>query len=95
MERNEEAAGMKMKRILWIGGILGFGLALSACADSAAEKARLDAVDHQNCVDLGFKPGTDAYGNCRLKMREIRARNEGARSPNVNFGVGVGVVHGF
>jgi hypothetical protein len=83
-----------MQRIL-IGGLFGFGLLLSACADPAAEKARLDAIDHQNCVDLGFKPGTEAYGNCRLKMREIRAKEEGTQSPNVSFGVGVGVVHGF
>lgn len=86
---------MKTNRTLWIGGALGLGLLLSACADPVAEQARLDAADHQNCLDLGFKPGTEAYGNCRLKMREIRAREEGSKSPGVNFGVGVGVVHGF
>lgn len=86
---------MKTNRTLWIGA-LGLGLLLlSACADPVAEQARLDAADHQNCLDLGFKPGTEAYGNCRLKMREIRAREEGSKSPGVNFGVGVGVVHGF
>lgn len=88
---------MTTKRISWIGGALGLGLglALSACADPAAEKARLDAIDHQNCIDLGFKPGTEAYGNCRLKMKEIRVREEGSQSPDVHFGVGVGVFHGF
>lgn len=85
---------MKTNRTLWIGA-LGLGLLLlSACADPVAEQARLDAADHQTCLDLGFKPGTEAYGNCRLKMREIHAKEEGSKS-GVNFGVGVGVVHGF
>ena len=30
-------------------------------------------ADNQECIDLGFVPGTEAYGNCRLKLREIRA----------------------
>lgn len=73
------------------GLVLALPLALGACSDPAAEQARLDAIDHQNCVDLGFKPETEAYGNCRLKMKEIRAKEEGNRSPNVGFGVGIGV----
>lgn len=78
------------RRLAW-GMLLALPLALGACSDPAAEQARLDAVDHQNCVDLGFKQGTEAYGNCRLKMKEIRAKEEGNRSPNVGFGVGIGV----
>ncbi|MDO8839746.1 MAG: hypothetical protein Q7V31_12535 [Parvibaculum sp.] len=70
-------------------------LTLAACADPKAEQARLDAIDHTNCVDLGFEPGTEAYGNCRLKMKEIRAKEEGNRSPNIGFGVGIGVSKGF
>ncbi|MEX0840387.1 MAG: hypothetical protein WD034_12720 [Parvibaculum sp.] len=70
-------------------------LALAACADQEAEQARLDAIDHRNCADLGFEPGTEAYGNCRLKMKEIRAKEEGNRSPNIGFGVGIGVSKGF
>ncbi len=92
-----------MKRTLWkrvpaAGFVLALGLTMSACtteADRAAERARLDATDHQNCLDLGFRAGTEAYGNCRLKMREIRARQETTRSPNVGFGVGIGVSKGF
>lgn len=76
---------------LAFGVVLALPLALGACSDPAAEQARLDAVDHENCVELGFKPGTEAYGNCRLKMKEIRAKEEGSRSPNVGFGVGIGV----
>lgn len=74
---------------------LAIPLALAACADPQAEQARLDALDHKNCTDLGFEPGTEAYGNCRLKMREIRAKEEGSRSPNIGFGVGIGVSKGF
>lgn len=86
---------MKSGRALRIGFLACFSLFAAACADPAAEKARLDAADHQNCLDLGFKPGTEAYGNCRLKMKEMRAKNEGSQSPNVSFGLGVGVMHGF
>jgi hypothetical protein len=35
-----------------------------------------DAADDTKCRDLGFKPQTDAYGNCRLKLEEIRAIKE-------------------
>ncbi|MCE9650716.1 MAG: hypothetical protein K8R18_13935 [Parvibaculum sp.] len=84
-----------MKRALCVGILIGLGFGLAACADPAAEQARLDAVDNQNCVDLGFKPGTEAYGNCRLKLKEIRAKQEGTNSSGVNFGVGLGVVKGF
>ncbi|MBX3447735.1 MAG: hypothetical protein KF765_13355 [Parvibaculaceae bacterium] len=71
------------------------GFTLAACSDPAAEQARLDAIDHQNCTELGFQPNTEAYGNCRLKMKEIRAKEEGRRAPNVGFGVGIGVSKGF
>ncbi|WP_421865190.1 hypothetical protein [Parvibaculum sp.] len=81
---------LSAKRLI-IGLTLALPLALAACADPAAEQARLDAIDHRNCVDLGFKPGTETYGNCRLKMKEIRAKEESNRSPNVGFGVGIGV----
>ncbi|MEQ8282841.1 MAG: hypothetical protein RIC04_11600 [Parvibaculum sp.] len=74
---------------------LAIPLALAACADPQAEQARLDALDHKNCTDLGFEPGTEAYGNCRLKMKEIRAKEEGSRSPTFGFGLGVGVSKGF
>lgn len=83
-----------MKRVLCAGLLLGLGFGLAACADRAAEQARLDAVDNKNCMDLGFKPDTEAYGNCRLKLKEIRAKQEG-NSSGVNFGVGLGIAHGF
>ena len=83
-----------MKRVVCAGLLLGLGLGLAACADPAAEQARLDAIDNKDCMDLGFKPDTEAYGNCRLKLKEIRAKQEG-NSSGVNFGVGLGIAHGF
>lgn len=35
-----------------------------------------DVADDAKCRDLGFKPQTEAYGNCRLKLEEIRAIKE-------------------
>lgn len=76
---------------LALGAAIAASFALAACSDPAAEQARLDALDHKDCVELGFEPNTEAYGNCRLKMKEIRAKEENNRSPNVGFGLGVGV----
>lgn len=88
---------LKRSKTKWmiLGAVLALPLALAACGDPAAEQARLDAIDHKNCVDLGFEPNSEAYGNCRLKMKEIRAKEEGSRSPNVGFGVGIGISKGF
>lgn len=74
-------------------------LGLAACtsdADRAAEQARLDDIDHHKCMELGFEPGTENYGNCRLKLKEIRAKEEAIRNrPNVGFGIGIGISKGF
>lgn len=76
--------------------LLGLALAaplfLAGCetaADRAAEQARLDAIDSKNCEDLGFRQGSEPYGNCMLKMRELRA-TKGSGS-NVHYGVGLGI----
>jgi len=58
--------GTTMQR--WIASAL-FCLLLSACV-TAEEIA---AADNRECIELGFEPGTEGYGNCRLKLREIRA----------------------
>jgi len=66
---------------------------LAACAGDRSEQvARQNAADHQACLDLGFTEGTEEYGNCRLKLREIRAMEQGTRSgSNVGIGVGIGI----
>lgn len=41
------------------------------------EKAR-QAADEAKCRELGFKAGTEAYGNCRLQLEQIRATKAAA-----------------
>lgn len=80
-----------------LAAVLTAGL-LAACASEAdrqAESARIEAEDDRNCRDMGFEPGTEAYGNCRLKLREIRASERASRSSGPNFGIGVGISKGF
>jgi hypothetical protein len=49
---------------------------------SEARRARHVAEDDSKCRELGFKPGTEAYGNCRLQAEQIRATNAAAASAN-------------
>jgi len=37
-----------------------------------------EQVDDTKCRELGFKPGSEAYGNCRLKLEEVRAIKQAA-----------------
>lgn len=86
-----------MKRFLLIGSLTMMGL-LAGCMtpeQRAAEQARQDAYDDAQCQELRFRPGTEAYGNCRLKMREIRAREGAYNNSQPQVSVGVGVVGGF
>jgi hypothetical protein len=54
-------------------------LTLAACV-SPEEQAAMDAAQQQadarECQSLGFRQGTDAFGNCVLKLKEIRAQEE-------------------
>jgi len=86
-----------MKRFLLIGSLTITAL-LAACAtpqQRAAEQAQRDAYDDRQCQELGFRPGTESYGNCRLKMREIRAKEGAYNSGQPNVSLGLGVVGGF
>lgn len=86
------------KRIVQTAVLLGLLTGLTACAgDPAAEQARNDAKDNQDCVDMGFKPDTEPYGNCRLKLKQIRAQHDAdaERNSGPNFSFGVGVSKGF
>lgn len=44
-------------------------------------KAAREAAHDAKCREYGFKPGTEGYGNCRLKLEHIRAtdRSGGVR----------------
>jgi hypothetical protein len=81
-----------MTRLVPILMIVFSSLWLTACTsaeDRAREQAMIDRADHQHCVDLGFEAETEPYGNCRLKLREIRAAQE--TSNDTQFGVGIGI----
>ncbi len=67
---------------------------LAACtspADRAHEQALLDRADHQDCRDLGFEEETEAYGNCRLKLKEIRVEQKEPNNPRFGVGIGIGI----
>lgn len=59
--------GMKYALVLCL-------LVLTACT-TAEERA---AQDHQKCIDLGFAPQTEAYGNCRLQLMSVRQQRRAA-----------------
>lgn len=42
-------------------------------AEPGSTYKRREATDDAKCRQLGFKPGTEAYGNCRLQREQIRA----------------------
>ena len=57
-------------------------LYLSAPERMQRERERLrparEAADDVKCRQFGFKAGTEAYGNCRLKLEQIRATEAAA-----------------
>jgi hypothetical protein len=54
-------------------------LMMTACI-SPEEQAAMDAAqrqaDAQECQSLGFRSGSNGFGNCMLKLKEIRAQQE-------------------
>jgi hypothetical protein len=61
-------------------------LLMAAACVSPEEPAAMDAAqqraDAQECQNLGFKPRTDAFGNCMLKLKEIRAQEANTDAVN-------------
>lgn len=58
-------------------------LFLAACTtpeERAIRLAEQEAADQAQCQRLGFKPGTEAFGNCMLKLVEIRAEEAQTRA---------------
>ncbi len=56
----------------------------SSCASpekQAAYAAQLEATDHAECVRLGFAPASVTYGDCRLRLRELRQQERLANRP--------------
>ena len=53
-------------------------IALSGCTSAAERAAAVDAQEDMQCRSFGFKPGTESYGNCRLKLTNMRRQEEAA-----------------
>jgi len=51
---------------------------LVGCANLTNEERLVieTKIDHEECISLGFKEGTEAYGGCRLTLKSIRAQNK-------------------
>ncbi|MGK2739264.1 hypothetical protein ACSHT0_00055 [Tepidicaulis sp. LMO-SS28] len=67
---------LSVSRILILSGL---ALALTACV-SAEERAQMAeaqrSADRAECQNLGFEPETEAFSECLLKLREIRAQEQ-------------------
>jgi len=68
-------------------------LGMAGCVspeERAAAEQRQEQADRAECRRLGFKDGTEGFGNCLLKLREIRAEQRVWKSyyePMPRFGV--------
>ncbi|ABS64137.1 hypothetical protein Plav_2528 [Parvibaculum lavamentivorans DS-1] len=61
---------------------IGFLLVVAACAspqEQAAREAAQRQSDEAECQKIGFTPGSEAFANCLLKLREIRAQEANTR----------------
>ena len=54
---------------------------LSEVAKPGSTQEARRTVDDAKCREYGFKPGTEAYGNCRLQLEQIRATRDNAPPP--------------
>ncbi len=70
-------------RITQSGIAVAMLLLVAACASPQEEAARVAAqqqADETECDKLGFTPGSEAFANCMLKLKEIRAQEENTRA---------------
>lgn len=69
-------------------------LSLASCTtpeQRAAQQKMIEDADHAECIRLGFDANSEKYGECRLKLREIRAMERAAdRAPYYHPHVGIG-----
>ncbi len=60
-------------------------LLLAACV-SPEERSAMDTAqrqaDGQECESIGFKPATDAFGDCILRLKAIRAQQANTDAVN-------------
>lgn len=77
----------------WDRHALGIALAvvLAGCSSDQIDKfywlptkAEREAADSAKCVELGFKPGTEGHGNCRLQLEQIRATKQATNAADAS-----------
>ncbi len=56
-----------MKRMMLLAGTLA--LTLCGCAGMHDDR------ENARCVSYGLKPGTPAYGECRMRLEELRIQS--------------------
>jgi hypothetical protein len=65
---------------MWRSAALMGLLMLTACS---ADRGRITAADNETCAGYGFKPGTDAFANCRMRLETQRADHQEARRRDI------------
>ena len=73
-----------MKYTARIFMLFGF-LLLTACATAeqrAAQATALRTADNAECTSLGFKPGTETFADCLLRLKEIRTQESRTKALN-------------
>lgn len=63
---------------------------LAGLVAGCANTQELAQRDHKECASLGFTPGTDAFGNCQLQVRSIRAQEAGAAAARTQAAIAAG-----
>ena len=66
---------------------------LMACTSPEQREANRIAqeqADIAECTQLGFKQGSEAFADCRLRLKEMRALNRASIHPHVGVGFGCG-----
>ena len=67
-------------------------LALAACTtpeEQAARQAAIEQYDHNECIKIGFRPGTPEYGDCRLRQKEMRIEERALNRPRYYPDIGI------
>jgi len=88
---------MNKKMVRFIG-TLACVVALSGCMSQAERDAAQEVqsrADSAECKKLGFKIDTDAFGECLLKLREIRATERTAMRPDYMTSSRIGMEWGW
>lgn len=64
---------------------LAGALVLTGCGSGKSLEARLEEEKHLKCLELGAKPGTDIYIQCRLQLMQIEAaQNQAGAAQSAN-----------